>query len=129
MALPSQGVFIKRNGVEVGALTGITGPDSKTNFTDTTHLRSTGKEYTPGLKDAGSLAFTGWWLPTDPAQVAMRADQDARATSVYTLTLTDTPPSVMTFTAYVEQMGMAIAPDGAVGLNGSLRITGDWVWS
>jgi hypothetical protein len=129
MALPSQGVFIKRAGTEIGALTGFTGPEAQSNFTDTTHLRSVAKEYIPGLKDNGSLSFTGFWLPTDPAQVAMRADQNALASAVYTITLTDSPPSVGTFTAFVEQMSMAVAPDGAIGLNGSLRITGDVVWA
>jgi hypothetical protein len=129
MALKSQGVFIKRAGVEVGQLTGITGPDSESSDIDVTHLRSVAKEYLVGLKDAGNLAFTGWWDPTDPAQVSMRADQDAQTSAVYTITLTDVPPSVGTFTAFVKQMGMAIAPDGAIGLNGSLRITGDVVWS
>jgi hypothetical protein len=129
MALKSQGVYISRAGVEVGQLTGITGPDNQANEIDVTHLRSLAKEYLTGLNDAGSLAFTGWWDPADPAQIAMRADQDAQTSAVYTLTLTNTPPSVMTFTAFVKQMSMAIAPDGAIGLNGSLRITGLPVWS
>lgn len=129
MALKSQGVFLKRAGVEVGQLTGITGPDGESNEIDVTHLRSIQKEYLTGLSDAGNLAFTGWWAPTDPAQVAMRADQLAQTSAVYTLTLTDSPPSVLTFTAFVKQMGMAIAPDGAIALNGSLRITGEAVWS
>lgn len=129
MALKSQGVFLKRAGVEIGELTGFTGPDGESNEIDVTHLRSIQKEYLVGLSVAGNISFTGWWLPNDPAQVAMRADQIAQTSATYTMTLTDTPPSVMTFTAFVKQMGMAVAPDGAIALNGSLRITGAPVWS
>src|SRR5687768_11048706 len=128
-ALKSQGVFLKRAGIEIGQMTGFTGPDNESSEIDVTHLRSTGKEYLTGLMDAGNLSFTGFWDPADPAQVAMRNDQAAQTSSVYTLTLTDTPPSVMTFTAFVKQMGMSIAPDGAIGLTGSLRITGAPTWS
>lgn len=129
MALKSQGVTLRRAGVIVGELTGITGPDGESNEIDVTHLRSIQKEYLVGLSEAGNLSFTGWWAPTDPAQIAMRADQLAQTSAVYTLTLTDTPPSVGTFTGFVKQMGMAIAPDGAIALNGSIRITGELVWA
>jgi hypothetical protein len=129
MALKSQGVFLTRAGIEIGAITGFTGPDGESNEIEVTHLRSVQKEYLIGLADAGNISFTGWWIPNDPAQVAMRADQISQTSATYTLTLTDIPPSVMTFTGFVKQMAMAIAPDGAVALNGSLRITGAPVWT
>jgi Lambda phage tail tube protein, TTP len=129
MALKSQGVILKRAGTEVAEITGITGPDGESNEIDVTHLRSVQKEYLTGLADAGNLSFTGWWNPTDPAQLAMRNDRLNQTSASYTVTLTDTPPTILTVTAFVKQFGMAIAPDGAIALNGSLRITGAEVWS
>jgi hypothetical protein len=128
-ALKSQGVILKRAGVEVGQITGITGPDGESNEIDVTHLRSLQKEYLTGLADAGNLSFTGWWDPTDVAQIAMRNDRLNQASAVYTVTLTDAAASTLTITCFVKQFGMAIAPDGAIALNGSLRITGAEVWT
>ena len=127
MALKSQGVYLQRAGTEIGQMTGFTGPNRTSSKIDVTHLRSVAKEYLTGLKDNGTLSFTGFWLPADPAQVAMRADPDAQTSASYTLHLTD--GSIMTFTAFVDEMTMSIAPDGAIGMNGSLLITGDPVWS
>jgi hypothetical protein len=129
MALKSQGVVLKRAGVAVAEITGITGPDGESSEIDVTHLASLQKEYLTGLADAGNLTFTGWWNPDDPAQVAMRNDRLNQTSASYTVELTDSPPSVLTITAFVKQFGMAIAPDGAIGLNGSLRITGAEVWT
>lgn len=128
-ALKSQGCYLKRNGVEVGYMTSFTGPDGQSAEHDVTHLRSVAKEYLTGLSDAGNIAFTGWWDPSDPAQVAMRSDLVNQTSATYTLTLTDTPASVMTFTGFVKQMAMGIPVDAAITLNGSLRITGNPVWS
>ena len=129
MARKSQGGILQRGGVEVAEITGLDGPDGEANEIDVTHLRSIQKEYLIGLSDPGNMNFTGWWNPSDPAQTAMRADSLNQTPAVYTVTLTDTPPSVLTFTAYVKAMKPAIAPDGAIGLTGARRITGNAVWS
>jgi hypothetical protein len=127
MAIKTQGTVLRRNGVAVAELTGFDGPTKVTNFIEVTHMGSTGKEFLGGLADPGSMTFSGWFNPTDPAQLAIRADQDAQTSSTYTLTLSD--GSVMTLVAFVEEFTISGAPDQGVALNLALRISGNPTWS
>lgn len=43
---------------EIEQVSDITGPDGSSQQIDTTHLRSTGKEYLPGLADFGQIQLT-----------------------------------------------------------------------
>jgi len=129
MALKTQGIILKRAGVEVAEISGFTGPDGEATEIDVTHLRSLAKEYLQGLPDEGNISFTGFLKPSDAAQVGLRTDRDAQAANTYSLTLTDSPPTVLTFQAFVKQFGLSAAPDGAIALNLSMRITGAVAWT
>ena len=129
MALKSQGVILKRAGVAVAQISGFTGPDGEATEIDVTHLGSTAKEYLQGLPDEGNITFTGFLDPDDTAQVGLRTDRDAQVANTYSLTLTDSPATVLTFSAFVKQFALAGAPDGAITLNLSMRITGPVTWS
>lgn len=129
MALKTQGVYLSRAGVEVAEITGFSGPTKTSPEIDVTHLRSTAKEFLTGLADPGEITFTGWLNTTDAAQLAIRADQDSQSVSAYTLTLTDTPPTVISFNASVREFTPSGQPDGAIALALALRITGLPVWS
>lgn len=128
MALKTQGVLLKREGITVAEISGFNGPDGEATDIDVTHLASVAKEYLQGLPDEGNITFQGWVNPADPAQSAIRADRDAQTSSTYTLHLTDTPPTVLTFTAFCKQFAIEGAPDGAIALNLGLRITGAVSW-
>jgi len=129
MALKTQGVVLKRAGVAVAEISGFSGPDGEATEIDVTHLGSVAKEYLQGLADEGNITFNGFLSPDDTAQAGLRADRDAQVANTYTLTLTDTPPTVLTFSAFVKQFAIAGAPDGAITLNVSMRITGAVAWS
>lgn len=129
MALKTQGIIFKRNGSEVAEISGFNGPDGEAAEIDVTHLRSTAKEYLQGLADEGNISFTGFLKPSDSAQAGLRTDRDAQVANTYSITLTDSPATVLTFSAFVKQFAISAQPDGAVALNVSLRITGPVTWS
>jgi hypothetical protein len=129
MALKTQGVILKRAGVEVAEISGFNGPDGEAGEIDVTHLRSAAKEYLQGLANEGNITFTGFLAPSDSAQSGMRADRDAQVAGAYSLTLTDDPATVLSFSAFVKSFAISGAPDGAIALNVSMRITGAVTWS
>jgi hypothetical protein len=129
VALKTQGSVLKRNGVEVAQITGLNGPDGEAATIDVTHLQSVRKEYLVGLADEGTIGVTGWVDPDDTAQMGMKADRDASNASPYTIELTDTPPTVLSFTAYCPQFAVAAQPDGAWALTATLRVTSEVIWS
>jgi hypothetical protein len=129
MALKSQGVILKRAGTEVAEISGFNGPDGEATEIDVTHLRSVAHEYLQGLPNEGNITFTGFLNPSDTAQAGLRTDRDAQVANSYSLTLTNTPPTVLSFSAFVKQFALAGAPDGAITLNLSMRITGAVTWS
>jgi hypothetical protein len=129
MALKSQGVVLKRAGVAIAEITGLNGPDGEAAQIDVTHLGSVRKQYLVGLADEGNIGITGWLAPDDAGQSGMKDDRDASSSSPYTIELTDSPPTVLSFTAFCPQYAIAIQPDGAIALNATLRVTGEVMWS
>src|SRR5262245_45788282 len=129
MALKTQGIIFRRAGVDVAEISGFTGPDGEANEIDVTNLRSTAKEYLMGLGNEGNISFTGFLNNQDAGQIAMRGDRDNQTSATYSLVLTDTPPTTLTFTAFCKKFGLAAAPDGALALDVGLRITGKVTWS
>lgn len=138
MALKSQGVTLEvSDGAGtpvfsvVGEISGITGVGSgAATEIDVTNLSSTAKEFIMGLRDEGTISITGFLDPDDTAgQVRMRTLRDTSASTDFKITLTDSPATVLSFEAFVPTFGFDINPDGAIPMNGSLRVTGAVTWA
>jgi hypothetical protein len=109
---------------EVGSVVDINREDPGANEIDTTHLRSTSKEYLIGLRDPGTVTFSLNWVANETGQIALRAAQATRAVTNFKITYPDL--STMTFAAYVKQVsGPSAAVDGKLGASATLRISGD----
>jgi hypothetical protein len=113
---------------ELEEVTSISGPSGTANLIDTTHLRSTGKEYLPGLADFGEITlamnFTGgtkqmelfdlFSTNADAQEFRIRIPSAAGATTYHTFT----------FSAVVSGWALSEGVDDKVNLNITLRTTG-----
>lgn len=109
---------------EIGEVTDVDRAAGSRSEIDTTHLKSTSKEYLLGLRDSGTVTFNVNWLFDDNGQEALltaEASDDA-----YNFRITYPSTDVMTFSAYVQSVsGPSAAVDGKLGGSVTLRITGD----
>ena len=109
----------------IGQVISIGGPSGTTGEIDVTNLSSTAKEFIPSLPDWGSVDSE---IVFDQATTANRHqelwdDFSAQTVGTYKITLTDSPQTTFTFTAYPSQFALNIAVDDKVGASISLRIT------
>ena len=110
----------------IGQVVSIGGPSGTTGEIDVTSLSSTAKEFIPSLPDWGSCDCE---IIFDQATTANKHqelwdDFSAQTSGSYKITLTDSPATTFTFTAYPSQFALNIAVDDKVGASVSLRITG-----
>lgn len=108
---------------EVLGVRNYSGLDGEASEIDTTHLRSTAKEFDIGLQDFGG--FTMEWLTdySDPGQTALRDAQASGEKKTFSVTFTD--GSVATFEAYVKNaQRLSGGVDATVDGGATLRITG-----
>ena len=110
---------------EIGQVISIGGPSGTTGEIDVTNLSSTAKEFIPSLPDWGSVDSE---IVFDQATTSNRHqelwdDFSAQTVGTYKITLTDSPQTTFTFTAYPSQFALNIAVDDKVGASISLRIT------
>ena len=110
---------------EIGQVISIGGPSGTTGEIDVTNLSSSAKEFIPSLPDWGSVDSE---IVFDQATTANRHqelwdDFSAQTVGTYKITLTDSPQTTFTFTAYPSQFALNIAVDDKVGASISLRIT------
>jgi hypothetical protein len=126
-AYASGGTASKLTLGEVGRVANFSGFDGQSSEIDTTHLRSTAKEYLVGLQDFGNAQFTVQMDNADTGQDELReakADGSARG---FSLQLSD--GSICTFLALVKQFTIDLGgPDNAVTSQISLRISGEPAW-
>ena len=113
----------------IGQVVSIGGPSGTTGEIDVTSLSSTAKEFIPSLPDWGSVDCE---IIFDQASAANKHqelwdDFSAQTSGSYKITLTDSPQTTFTFTAYPSQFALSIAVDDKVGASVSLRITGSVV--
>lgn len=133
MALKAQQSFIEMGDgaspeafAEVEECSSITGPDGSANLINTTHLRSTGKEYLPGLADFGKISlacnFTG-----ATQQMLLRTKYATQADPVnYKLQIPDGEGGfhIFAFAAIVSAWSLSLPTDDKVGLSVTLQISG-----
>jgi len=136
-ALVSQGAILKRgDGAgsevftaigEVISISGIGG--GSPSEIDVTNLASTGKEFLLGLKDEGEISISLNLDTADTMQTGLRTDRDANTLRNFTLDLTDSGPSVLSFSAYVKTFNIGLGVDEKINLEVSLRISGVVTWA
>lgn len=91
---------------------------------DTTHLRSTAKEYLLGLKDSGSYTFNMNWLFDDNGQNALLVAEGSDDT--YDFKVTYPSDNTLTFKGLVKGVtGPAISVDGKMEGSATIKITGE----
>ena len=119
------GTTITFNSALVGGLTSIGEVTPDSEELDATTLDSTGgyREYLQGFKDSGECSLTGYLVPGDPGQVALRAGYASGDVDAVLITYPDS--TKVAFNAYVKSYTMGAADvDGIVGFAASLRISG-----
>ena len=130
--LKSQGCTLSRQSTAspqvyaaVGQVVSIGGPSGTTGEIDVTSLSSTAKEFIPSLPDWGSVDCEIIFDQATTANLHQELWDDFSAQTVgsYKITLTDSPQTTFTFSAFVSQFALSIAIDDKVGASVSLRIT------
>lgn len=112
---------------EVEEVNNITGPDGKAKLIDTTHLRSTGKEYLQGIADFGQISldcnFTG-----EPEQMFLRdmysSQSPAKAFRIRVPDDASNYHHVFTFNAIVTSWNLDLKTDDKAGLKVTLQVSG-----
>lgn len=134
--LEAQGVMIKRgDGASPELFTSIAkvktfqGPGGSADVRDVSDLASVAVEKKMGLVDEGQFTFGGYLKPSDVPQAALRADRTARTLRNFTLTLTDSPATVLSFSAYVLEFSIDGGVNDDINLSVTLEISGAVTWS
>lgn len=110
---------------EIGSVVGASGFDGVADEIDTTHLRSTAKEFLIGLQDFGNLNLD-LLLVSDTGQAKLRALKSTAAIGTFSFTLSD--GTVAAFRALVRSFTVNNGTNDKVGGQCQLRITGEPAW-
>lgn len=131
LALKTQGILFQSGdgGVpevftSVGEVTSIDGPGGEASEIDVTHLASTAKEYLIGLPDEGNITLDCALLPDDVGQTRLRNDRVNATLRNYKITLTDSPATTITFSAFCKGFRMTAGIDAKMMASVTLRVSG-----
>jgi len=134
--LESQGVLFKRgNGASpevfstVGQVVSFSGPSGSAAVIDVTNLSSTAKEKLMGLHDEGQISLEMNLDPADTAQMGLKTDRSNRTLRNFTLTLTDSPATVLSFSGYVLNFNIGGSVDAVITASVTIEIDGAVTWS
>ena len=113
---------------EIEEVTNISGPDGTANTIDVTHLRSTAKEYLPGLGDFGQIQMTCNYVG-QPQQIALltmfQTNADPEEFRLYLPVNSQlTSFDRFTFDASVTQWQLGAVVDDKQTLSITLKVTG-----
>jgi hypothetical protein len=116
--------------VAIGNIKTYSGFDGEASEIDVTDLDSTAKEFILGLIDHGSIGIDYFTDFSDAGQDALRVAALSGASVDMILTLTDSPVTTATFTAFVKNAhkldgGVDAANEGSA----ALKISGAVVWN
>lgn len=135
-SLETQGVVIARGdggGPEVfnaiGEVVSFQGPGGSASVIDVTHLGSAAKEKRMGLMDEGQFTFEMNLDTADTQHDGLRADRAARTLRNFQVTLTDSPATVISFSAYVLSFSIQGAVDDKIAASVTLEISGAVTWA
>lgn len=107
----------------VGEVAGASGFDGQADEIDTTHLRSTAKEYLIGLQDFGNVQLDLNLVPSDTGQIKLRGLKGSGAVGTFSITLSS--GEIAAFQAYVKSFTFTNNTNDKVGGSVSLRVTGE----
>lgn len=127
MGLFAHGTTLSIGGTAIGGLNNIGLPDeSKDDVEITDHDSDGDREFTPGLRDGGTIAFDGNHDVADAGQLALVTNFDADSTTAaFVITLPGgTGARTYSFTGYVNAMGGDAPFDDRATLTGSIKVTG-----
>ena len=103
---------------------GPTGQDR--GLIDVTNLSSTAREYKKMIKDGKEQTAKFQYDPKNAVQAGLRADKDSENARNFRMTLTDSPPTTITFAAQVIGWEIDdVAIDGVYGLTVTFKPTSD----
>jgi len=110
----------------VGQVVSMSGPDGSAAEITVTNLDSSAVEIVPGLPDNGSVSLD---VIYDQATASTKhaTIYDARTSQVlqkFEIRLTDSPRTVLAFSAYVLGFSLSLGVDDKVGATFNLRVTG-----
>lgn len=112
-AIRAQGISLKRETVgspqtfaAIGEVTGFQGPSGAVSIIDASHFDSNYVEKIAGLIDEGQITLDVNFVPGAAQQQGLMADRRNRVLRNFTLTLTDSGATVLSFSAYVTQFGI-----------------------
>lgn len=108
---------------EVSEITNFTMFDGQGAEIDTTHLKSTAKEFLMGLQDFGTASFDCNHLPSDTGQGKMRTAKGSREIQDFRATFSDT--STAMFQGFVLSNPITGGVDAKVDGSFAVRISGD----
>jgi hypothetical protein len=122
----SGGTVTEQTMTEVGSVSGISGFDGEASEIDTTHLRSTAKEFLLGLQDFGQVTLA-LFLVSDTGQARLRALKGGGTIGTFAITLSD--GTIAAFRGLVKSFSFDnITPDGAVSGSVTIKVTGEPAW-
>ena len=119
------GTTITFNALAIGGLSTIGEVSVTSDEIDTTTLDSANgyKEVAQGVKDAGELPLTGFYVNADVGQVGLRTGFGTGDIDAVVITYPDA--TTVTGTAFVKGFSMGpVEVNGAVGFGAILRFTG-----
>lgn len=115
----------------IANVVGFTGPAETMETVDITHLASTGgyREWLPHLKDGGEVSITMQYDPLAATQgevSGLKAKYDGRTLTNFQVDMSSqfASKNLISFSAYVTQLGMEVALDNVIQRPTTLRITG-----
>lgn len=112
----------------IAEITGFSGPQNQQELIDATHLESTDgfREYLPGLRDGGSITFSGNYLPTNANQLQLSTDLIDGTRRNYRVVWSDAGQTTDEFGGYVvgftpsAQLGDKLSFDGEIKITGAI---------
>lgn len=125
-AYSSGGSAYKLTMTEVGEVSSISGFDGTAPEINTTHLRSTAKEYLIGLQDYGGMQLALNLDNSDTGQTLMRAIK--AAATVKGFQITDSAGYITTFPALVQSFSISMQADDAVRAQIQMKIAAEPAW-
>lgn len=129
-AIEAQGIVLAvtvgspTNMTTIGNVVSFSGPGGSASVIDITNLSSTAKEKMMGLPDEGQLTMDINYDPDNASHILIRNARKTRTRCEFTITLTDTTNTVLTFRGYVLGFAITAGVDQVVKASITIEIDG-----
>lgn len=112
---------------EIGQVTSVEGFNGQSTEIDSTHLRSTAKEFMIGLQDFGTVTLGVTLYQGDAGQAKLRSLKATAAIGTFSITLSD--GYIAAFRGFVQSFSFGgVTPDGVVTGQVQIRVSGEPAW-